>query len=137
MAAERGLDVHAFSRLAEQDLSIDLDLDERLAARARAGDVVLESRLAGWIAVNEGLAATKVWIRANSAERAQRVSARDGLSRQDALAANDRREQSEHVRYFRYYGIDLDDVSIYDLVVDSTETPAGEIAKSIIDAASH
>lgn len=136
MAAERGLDVAAFSRLAESDGAIDFDLDQRLVARARAGDVVLESRLAGWIAVNEGLAWVKVWIEAAAPERARRVAARDGLSHEAAIAANHDRERSEHERYLKYYGIDLDDRTPYDLVFDSTTTAAADIAKSILAAAS-
>src|SRR5205814_5585645 len=49
MAAERGESVAAFSRLSERDPSYDLELDTRLAARAREGDLVLEARLSGWI----------------------------------------------------------------------------------------
>src|SRR5206468_10852438 len=49
MAAEAGLDVTEFSAVAENNPEIDLELDQRLADRVRADDVVLESRLAGWI----------------------------------------------------------------------------------------
>lgn len=134
MAAEHGLDVAEFSRLAETDPEFDLELDQRLALRARAGDVVLESRLAGWIAVNEGLAATKVWISASEAERARRVAEREGLAVADAMAANRGRAESEARRYRTYYGIDLDDMRLYDQVIDSTATPAEAIAKSILEA---
>ena len=65
MAAERGLDVGAFSLVAENDPEIDLELDQRLANRAREGDLVLESRLAAWIVTNEGLAALRVWVDAD------------------------------------------------------------------------
>lgn len=136
LAAERGLDVNAFSVIAEGDAEIDLELDQRLAERARAGEVVLESRLAGWIVVNEGLAATKVWIAAQPDERARRVAEREGVSVEAALAANEERERSEQLRYRTYYGIDLGDLAIYDLVVDSTATSPENVAKSILDAVS-
>jgi len=132
MAAERGMDVAEFSALAEQDREIDLDLDNRLTARAREGDVVLESRLAGWIAVNEGLTATKVWISAEEHERARRVGVREGVGHAEAVAANSRRALSESTRYLTYYGIDLGDLTIYDLVLDSTETGADDLTKSIL-----
>src|SRR3954452_7853477 len=41
MAAEPHLDDHAVSRVAEDDPEIDLELDQRLAVRARAGEVLL------------------------------------------------------------------------------------------------
>ncbi len=87
MAAERRLDVGAFSRVAEDDPEIDLELDQRLAVRARAGDVLLESRLAGWIVTNEGLVATRVWVAADEHERARRVAAREGVAPAVALSA--------------------------------------------------
>jgi cytidylate kinase len=135
MAAERGLDVGAFSAVAEADPEIDLELDQRLAVRAGQGDVVLESRLAAWIAANEGVAATSVWIDADERERARRVAERDGGTVEAALAANRAREASERLRYRTYYGIDLDDRAVYDLVLDSTATPASALVESIVATA--
>src|SRR5437763_344896 len=136
MAAHHGLDVGEFSAVAEADPEFDLELDRRLARRAREGDVVLESRLAAWIATNERLTATRVWIDADEAERARRVSAREGDDPAVALAANRAREASERHRYRAYYGIDLDDRSVYDLVIDSTGLDPDAVAKSIVTAAS-
>jgi cytidylate kinase len=134
MAAERGLDVGAFSLVAEDDPEFDLELDQRLANRARVGDVLLESRLAAWIVTNEGLAATRVWVDADEAERARRVSAREGVDPEAALEANRAREASERRRYRSYYGIDLDDQTVYDLVIDSTGIEPEAIAESIVAA---
>ncbi len=134
MAAERGLDLVAFSSLAERDTTIDVALDERLAARARSGAVVLESRLAGWIARNEGLPATTVWIDADEGERARRVAVRYGIDPAAAAAANRRRNDSERLRYRTYYGIDLGDRSVYDLVLDSTSRSPEELTESIVAA---
>jgi predicted cytidylate kinase len=136
MAAERGLDVGEFSTVAEGDPEIDLDVDQRLANRARQGGVVLESRLAGWIVTNEGLESTRVWIDAAEVERSRRVAAREGVDTEVALEANRGREASECRRYQIYYGIDLEDRSVYDLVIDSTGTTPESIAESIVGAAS-
>lgn len=132
MATERGLTLAEFGAAAETDSSVDLELDSRLAEVARAGDVVLESRLAGWIARNEGVPATKVWIGCDERERATRVARREGLDVDDALHANQVREASEAKRYVEYYGIDLGDLSVYDLVLDSTSTPAAQLVEAIL-----
>jgi cytidylate kinase len=132
LAAERGLDVHAFGALAEGDPAIDVELDARLAARGREGSVVLESRLAGWIATNEGLDATRVWVGCDAAERARRVSGREGSAPADAAAENARREASEADRYLTYYGIDIADLSPYDLVVDSTATSVHALVDQVL-----
>ncbi len=134
MAAERGLDLAAFSKVAQDDLAIDLQLDQRLTVRARLGQVVLESRLAAWIVTNEGLDATRVWIDAAEEERARRVAAREGIDIDQALAASRTREASERQRYRTNYGIDLDDRSVYDPVIDSTRSDPATVAKSIVDA---
>jgi predicted cytidylate kinase len=135
LAAERGLSVGEFGLVAQRDPAVDVELDTRLAARARAGDLVLESRLAGWIATNEGLAAVRVWLACDEDERARRVADREGLSLDDALAANRVRERSEATRYLAYYGIDLGDLSVYELVLDSTTTPPDDLVTAILHAA--
>lgn len=135
MAAEQGLSLAEFARRAELDDAIDRRLDERLAERARAGDVVLESRLAGWLAHQGGLGGLKVWIHCDEDERARRVGGRDGHDHPEALEANRRREASERQRYLRYYGIDLADLEVYDLVLDSTAAPPDDLVEAIVAAA--
>jgi cytidylate kinase len=141
MAAERGLSIPEFSALSEADPAIDVELDRRLAEAARAGGVVLESRLAGWIATNEGVASggggggdgvARVWIACDDVERARRVAEREGLDLRAALAANADREASEAKRYRDYYAIDLADLSPYDLVLDSTTTGPDDLVAAIL-----
>jgi cytidylate kinase len=136
LAAERGMSLAAFAQVAEGDDSIDRALDDRLVARARDGDVLVESRLAGWLATRAELAALRIWIDCDEVERARRVGARDGHDTGAALATNREREASERTRYLGFYGIDLTDLSIYDLVVDSTSTPPEAIIDQIVAAAS-
>ena len=136
LAAERGMSLAAFAQVAEGDDSIDRALDDRLVARARYGDVLVESRLVGWLATRAELAALRIWIDCDEVERARRVGARDGHDTGAALATNREREASERTRYLGFYGIDLTDLSIYDLVVDSTSTPPEAIIDQIVAAAS-
>jgi cytidylate kinase len=124
-----------FSALAERDPAIDLALDERLAARAIEGGVVLESRLAGWIATDRGLPAVRVWIDCEDRERARRVAAREGTQLEQAVEANRAREDSEAARYRSYYGIDLADRSVYDLVLDSTVVAADDLVAVVVAVA--
>lgn len=135
MAAERGSDVHAFGRMAEADPRIDIELDARLAARAAEGDVVLESRLAGWIATHEGLKAVRVWIRCDDDIRARRVAGRDGLEPDEAAAQNRTREASEAARYRSCYDVDIADLGPYDLVLDSTATGVDDLLARVLAAA--
>ena len=135
LAATRDLDLVAFSARAEDDPSIDVELDAQLAARARGGDVVLESRLAGWIATNEQLDAVRVWIDCDADVRAARVAEREGVDLTAARAANEAREASERQRYLHYYAIDIDDRTIYDVVLDSGTRTPDQLTARILAAA--
>jgi CMP/dCMP kinase len=132
IAAERGLTLAEFGALAERESSVDLELDARLAAAARAGDVVLESRLAGWIATNEGVDGLRVWVGCDEQERARRVAEREGIAVDVALAANRSREASEALRYRTYYDIEIGDLTPYDLVLDSTSVPPDQLVSEIL-----
>lgn len=135
VAAERGMSLAAYAQLAEHDEQIDRALDERLTERAREGDLVLESRLSGWLASRAGLDGLKVWLACDEVVRAERVAARDGEDPATALAHNHDRERSERARYLGYYDIDLTDLSIYDLVLDSTDEPTESLTAMVLDAA--
>lgn len=135
LASERGVTLAEFARIAEADDAIDRALDDRLVERARDGDVLLESRLAGWLATRAALRALRIWIHCDEVERARRVGGRDGHDADEALAHNQEREASERQRYQDFYDIDLQDLSIYDLVIDSTSTPPDAIIEQILEAA--
>lgn len=134
MAVERGYSLSEFGAYAADHPQVDVELDARLAERARKGDVVIESRLAAWIARNEGLAAVTVFIDCPPDERARRVAQREGLTVARALAANDERQHVERSRYLALYGIDTDDLTVYDLVLDSQRHRPGELADRIVAA---
>ncbi|MEQ1786191.1 MAG: (d)CMP kinase [Acidimicrobiales bacterium] len=135
MAAEAGMTLAEFGVHAQGHPEIDRELDDRLEARATAGDCVIESRLAGWLATRAGLLAVRVWIDCDDQERAARVAEREGTSLTQALIDNADRSDLERARYRSVYGIDLDDRSRYDLVLDSTTEPPDALASMISDAA--
>jgi cytidylate kinase len=127
IARERGISVTDVNRLAEHDPALDRELDRRQAELARAGDCVVESRLAGWM-VDADL---KVWLRAPVEVRAARVARREGLEVAAARADLEDRERSEWARYKAAYNIDIDDLSPYHLVVDTTLWTAEVIADAL------
>src|SRR4029450_7963606 len=58
-AKRRGLTLEQFNAECERDHSIDRQLDAAMAERARQGNVVLEGRLAGYLAADNQPAALK------------------------------------------------------------------------------
>jgi cytidylate kinase len=135
MAVEQGMTLHAFGAYVATHPEVDVELDSRLAERAAKGDVVIESRLAGWVARKDALSAVTAWVDCAPEVRAGRVAGREGITVEQALAENTERQRVERDRYLALYGIDLADLSIYDLVLDSGVLTPDEVAGAIIDAA--
>jgi len=131
-AVERGVSLEQFNELSEKDHSIDRALDMKMAEYARQGDVVLEGRLAGFTAVHQGLEALKVWLTANDEVRARRVAQREGKDWQTVLQLNRSRHSSDARRYREIYGFDLDDTSIYDVVLHSDDRGPEALAEDIL-----
>ena len=118
LAEERNMTPLELNKQAEDDADIDLDLDRRLRTIAEdRDDVVLESRLAGWMAGDH--ADLKLWLDAPLAVRADRISQRENKPIEQAKTETQERGESEAQRYEEYYGIDIDDLSIYDLAINT------------------
>ena len=75
----------------------------------------------------------KVWLFAPQDIRATRISQREDKTVDVVLKKMISRETSEAKRYRSYYNIDINDVSSYDLVIDSSKATAEEIANLIVD----
>jgi cytidylate kinase len=116
VARRRGLTVVQLNQLAEDDTTIDRDLDRLQAEMARGGPCVVESRLSGWMVEAD----LKVWLDAPLEVRAARVAAREGQRSDDARRELLVREQSEWSRYKALYGIDKTDRAPYQLVIDTS-----------------
>lgn len=127
IARQRGISVTEVNRLAERDPSLDRELDRRQRELAQQGDCVVESRLSGWMVEAD----LKVWLKAQSQIRAERVATREGQPVEVAQAELAERERSEWARYQQLYGINVDDLSPYHLVIDTTKWSAQAIAQAL------
>ncbi len=133
-AVRRGMTLAEFNALAQEDPSIDLAMDEQQLEMLRRGGVILEGRLAGWLAHQNHIPAFKVWLVADEDERIRRLVQRDGGDAEAQAASIHDRQSRERDRYARYYGADLTDLSFYDLVLDSTSSQPDELRERILSA---
>ena len=133
MAAAAELSLAEFGVLAEQDPEVDRGLDARMiqAARQRTSGLILEGRITGWMVNREGIRAFTVWLQADPESRAERVSIRDGQELEEAFKAMELRQKSERQRYRIHHNIDIEDVSIYDFILDSALEPAAAVTERI------
>jgi predicted cytidylate kinase len=134
-AEARGLSLEDYLRRAEQDSSIDRELDRQMEARAASGDAVLEGRLAAFMADRAGVPALKVFLDASESVRARRISGREGGGAAERLREIQAREASDHRRYLDLYGVDYHDLARYDLVMETDRGTPEEIAQAIVERA--
>jgi cytidylate kinase len=125
LADERDMTPLELNKAAEEDDQIDRDLDRRLRNIAETrDDVVLESRLAGWMAGE--YADFRIWLDAPLSVRADRIADREDKSTELARKETQERGESEARRYLEYYDIDIDDLGIYDLALNTARlSPKG------------
>jgi len=117
LAQERGMSLAAFGALAESDPSVDKLIDARQKETAEAADdIVVEGRLSGWMVSNADI---RIWLTASPECRIGRISSRDGEEEEAARLHTEERQACERTRYLTYYGIDIEDLSVYDLVLSS------------------
>lgn len=131
-AEQRCMSLEEFGLLAEKDESIDKKLDEEQKKLAREKDnIILEGRLSGFL-VNADL---KVWLKAPLEIRGERIAQREGKTVAKAMEETSEREECERERYLKYYNIDVKDLSVYDLVIDSSRWSPEEISEIVLKAA--
>lgn len=133
-AEQRGLSLAEFGRLCESDPSIDRALDDKQLTLLQQGGIILEGRLAGWLAHTHQVPAFKVWLTCSAQERIRRIVERDGGDPDGQMRKTLERENSEADRYARYYGADVGDLAPYDLVLDSTGQKPDELADAVVAA---
>jgi cytidylate kinase len=117
LAAERGVTLEEFSKIAEEDASIDRELDARIKSEAIRGDAMLDGQLAAFMA--GAYVDLKILLVAPPETRIQRIAERDNVSLEHARHETLTREDIERERYIEFYGFDVADLSIYDLVINT------------------
>jgi len=135
LAQEHNMALADFGKLAEQDSSFDKLIDARQKEIASERDnIIIEGRLSGWMVDEADL---KVWLFAPIGCRISRIVSRDNVA--DTKAAEMitvERERCEAARYRTYYDIDINDLSIYHMILNSEHwdvTGLGTIVSAAID----
>jgi len=121
MAKEMNMELGEFSKYAEKNPEIDKMIDKKQVELAARGNIILEGRLAAWMLKNNDIKPTlSIWLMAPPMVRCKRISERESEDINTALKNMVNRENSEKKRYKEIYNIDIDDLSIYDIVIDSS-----------------
>ena len=107
-----------------------LELDKKTLEVARAGNVVIDGKLA--IHVARGLADLTVWLKCPHAVRAQRLAGRDKIPLAEADRMLDEKEALERTSWQKIYGFDpFEQEREADLVIDTSTMAPEEIVEKI------
>lgn len=138
MSKERGMVFLDFMKLAETDPSIDKEIDAYVKKLGQEEDnFLIESRTA-WSFIPHSV---KIYLKVDEAEGVRRIhkELQEINKRNEKLKSLEgvlkdcrRRIQSEQKRYKQYYNFDIQDLSHYDFILDTTSlTPQEVIDKTL------
>ena len=134
MAEDRCMSLEEFGVLAKSNDEIDRKLDESQKKIAKEKDnIILEGRLSGFL-VDADL---KIWLKTSLETRAERIAKRENKTVSFALDETSERARCEAERYLNYYDIDVSDLSVYDLIIDSGKWNPDEITEIVTKAVSY
>lgn len=129
MAKERGMSLIEFSKFAEDNTAIDVELDKRQAEIAKKSkNLIVEGRLSAYFVEAD----LRLWLLAPLDIRAQRVCNRESKSMEIAKEEIKVREESEALRYLDIHNIDINNLDIYDLILNTNRFNPESIAEIIL-----
>jgi cytidylate kinase len=133
MAVEKNISFEEMLVLANEDsgYSYDRVLDAKQVELAHEGDCVIGSRLAMWLVPD---AVLRLYLAGSLEVRSARIHAREGDTFAEKLAFTRERDASDHARYLQIYGIDNDDLSGADLLINTELWKPEAIADIVVTA---
>ena len=129
MAAEKNMDLLEFGKFAEENDDIDILIDKRQAEMAnKSENLIVEGRLSAHFVEAD----LKVGFIAPLDVRTKRICKREDKSYEVVKEEIISRSNSEAKRYHEIHGIDINDMEIYDLIINTGNFNAVSIADIIL-----
>lgn len=135
IAASRGInDIKEMNLYMAEHPEIDKEIDDGLVALSeKPGNLIVDSRMAWHFTAGT----FKVYLSAAIDVTAERIfndkrSGESYSSIEEMKKSNIERKNSENSRYFDMYGVNIYDMTNYDLIVDTTAASPAEAAELII-----
>jgi len=118
-----------FMQEREGSPEFDREVDRRLLARAKKGDVVITSYTLPWLS-KDGV---KVWLSGTKRSRAERMAKRDSTTPEECAKVIEARDGENFALYKKLYGIRFGrDLSPFNIVVGTDGIPAEEVAEQTL-----
>jgi CMP/dCMP kinase len=133
LADQRRIALGTFQEIAAGDPSIDRLVDEKTMAEAEKGGVVIDGQLSGWVL--KEISDLRILLTAPLVVRLERIAARDQISLDEARRQTLHREGVQADRYRKHYGFNVDDWTIYHLILDTSFGSIDDTASILLAAA--
>ncbi|MDL2270316.1 AAA family ATPase [Methanobrevibacter sp. OttesenSCG-928-I08] len=129
MAKENGMSVIEFSKFAENNTDIDIEIDKRQVELAKNSEnLIIEGRLSAYF-IDADL---KIWLTAPFDVRANRICDRESKTEDIAAREIKIREESEALRYLDIHNIDISNLDIYDIMINTDRFNPESISEIIL-----
>ena len=137
LAKEKNMSVTEFNVYVENHPEIDRKIEKSAAEYAKDHNkFIIDARL-GWYAVPESF---KIYLRVDINEAARRAFNDPNRKETENFATIEEQKEDmikrytlENERYYRLYNVRKEDLSNYDLVIDTTKLTPEEVADKIIE----
>lgn len=133
-AQQLGVTLSEMSKIAAGDDAFDRFLDDRAKEETRKRGVVLDATLSGWVAEKPDI---RIFLTAPLEVRVKRIAEREKRDIAEVESETRHREEIEIERFRRYYGYDITDLSIYDIMLNTALADVEGVAhilKNVVEA---
>lgn len=134
MASEKGLTIDELNEIGKTEAWTDKEVDDyQLELGKKEDDFIID----GWLSFHFIPHSIKIFLKVNPEEAAKRVFQNQREDEEHKETVEDvqymlqRRAEESKQRYLKYYGMDYQDLSSYDLVIDTTNMAIEEVLKKI------
>ena len=138
LAAEKGMTIVEFQTYLDEHPDLDRKVEKSAAEYADKCDSLIIDAKLGWYAVPDSF---KVYLKVDidvavkrAFEDSTRESSEPFASMEEAKNKILYRHTEETKRWIEEYGADRDDMSNYDLVVDTTKLSPDKVCKTVLEA---
>lgn len=127
IAEERNISHLELAKKADKE--IDLEVDRKTLNQALKKSCAVDGRLPSWVLGS--YSDIRIYLTASIKERATRISKRENKDFKKAKKETIKRDKENKNRYKKYYGIETENLEIYDLIIDNSNMSISEQNKLV------
>ena len=116
-AKELGVSLEEMNRIAAEDPEFDNWLDKQTTLESKKRGVVVDANLSAFMADDPDL---RVFVTCPFEVRVKRMASREGRDYAEVEHETFKREEFEKKRYQDYYDVDISDLGVYDVILNTS-----------------